>query len=81
MNGTQWQALIEKNFLNLKDFTLNFDEGTDEEIVKTFYTGEFWSTKKVNVKMLINKTVSRYRLVKTIYFGKQWQFDYINNSY
>lgn len=79
INGTQWQVLIEKNFPNLKQFTLDFGEGVDEEIVKSFYTGAFWSTKKVKVKMIINKTESRFRLVKTIYFGKEWKFNYIDS--
>jgi hypothetical protein len=79
VNGTQWQALIEKYFPTLKQLTIDFNEGVDEEIATTFYTGEFWLTKKVKVKMLVNKTSSRYRLVKTIYFGKQWQFEYNSN--
>jgi hypothetical protein len=79
-NGTQWQELIEKYLPNLKQFTLNINEGIDEQILKTFYIGEFWSTRKVNAKMMINKPESRYRLVKTIYFGRQWQFDYFHED-
>jgi hypothetical protein len=79
INGTQWQELIEKYLPHLKQLTIDFDEGTDAEIVKTFYTGDFWSTKRVKVKTLINKTASRFPLVKTIYFGRQWHFGYFDH--
>ncbi|CAF3875657.1 unnamed protein product [Rotaria sp. Silwood2] len=79
INGVQWQQLIEKYLTNLRQFIIDYGDGIDEDIVQTFYTSEFWSTKNVKVKMIINKTQSRYRLVKTIYFGQQWQFRYCNN--
>ncbi|CAF2557081.1 unnamed protein product [Rotaria sp. Silwood2] len=79
ISGIQWQQLIENYLPNLRQLTIDFGDGIDEDIVKAFYTGEFWSTKKVSVKMIINKTQSRYRLVKTIYFGQQWQFRYFDN--
>jgi hypothetical protein len=78
-NGSQWQQLIEKHLPHLKQLTIDFSEGIDEDILKTFYTGEFWLTKKVKVKMVINKTQSRYRLVKTIYFGNEWRFEYFDD--
>ncbi|CAF3574110.1 unnamed protein product [Rotaria sordida] len=79
INGIQWQQLIEKYLTNLKQLTIDYGNGIDEEIIKTFYTNEFWSTKKVKVKMIVNKTQARYPLVKTIYFGQQWQFRYFDN--
>jgi hypothetical protein len=79
VDGTQWQELIEKYLPQLKQLTIDFDEGTDAEIVKTFYTGDFWTKKRVNVKTLINKTGSRFPLVKTIYFGRQWHFGYFDH--
>ena len=75
-NGSQWQQLIERYLPDLKQWTVTFDEGMDEDSVKTFYSGEFWASKKVKVKMLINKAQSRYRLVKSIYFGKEWRYNY-----
>ncbi|CAF4962206.1 unnamed protein product [Rotaria sp. Silwood1] len=78
-NGSQWQQLIEQYLTNLRQLTIDYGAGIDEDIVQTFYTREFWSTKRVKVKMIINKTQSRYRLVKTIYFGQQWQFRYFDN--
>ncbi|CAF3858930.1 unnamed protein product [Rotaria sordida] len=79
INGVQWQKLIENYLPDLRQLTIDFGDGIDDDIVEAFYTGEFWSTKKVNVKMIIDKTYSRYRLVKTIYFGRQWQFRYFDN--
>ncbi len=79
INGSQCQQLIETYLPHLKRLTVDFDQGIDEDILKTFYTGEFWSTKKVNAKMVLNKTESRYRLLKTIYFGKEWHFGYFDN--
>jgi hypothetical protein len=79
IDGSQWQQLIEKHLPHLKQFTIDFDQGINEDILKTFYTGEFWSMKKVKIKMVINKVESRYRLVKTIYFGKEWHFGYFDN--
>ncbi len=64
---------------HLKQLTIDFDQSIDEDIAKIFYTGEFWSRKKVKIKMIINKTQSRYRLVKTIYFGNEWHFGYFDN--
>jgi hypothetical protein len=79
INGTQWQQLIEQYLPHLKQLTIDFKQGADEDILQTFYRGEFWLTKKIKVKMVINKTQSRYRLVKTIYFGKEWHFGYFDN--
>jgi hypothetical protein len=79
LNGTQWQQLIEQYLPHLKQLTIDFDQPTDEDILQTFYKNEFWSTKKIKVKMVINKTQSRYRSVKTIYFGKEWHFGYFDN--
>ncbi|CAF3412323.1 unnamed protein product [Rotaria sp. Silwood1] len=79
INGIQWQELIENYLPNLRQLTIDFGDGIDEYIVTAFYTDEFWLTKKVNVKMIVNKIQSRYRLVKTIYFGQQWQFRYFEN--
>lgn len=79
MNGTQWQSLIQRYLPQLKQLTIHFNEGINQDILQTFYTGEFWLKKKVKVKMLINKTQSRYQLIKTIYFGKEWHFAYFDN--
>jgi hypothetical protein len=79
IDGTQWQQLIEQYLPHLKQLTIDFDQGMDEDILQTFYKNEFWSTKKIKAKMLINKTQTRYRLVKTIYFGKEWHFGYFDN--
>ena len=62
INGRQLQQIIEKYLSNLKQLTIDFDQSIDEEILKTFYIGEFWLKKKVKAKMIINKLQSRYRL-------------------
>jgi hypothetical protein len=79
IDGSQWQQLIEQYLPHLKQLTIDFKQGIDEDIMTSFYTGEFWLTKKVKAKMIINKTESRYRLVKTIYFGKEWHFGYFDH--
>ncbi|CAM4905008.1 unnamed protein product [Rotaria socialis] len=79
INGAQWQKLIESCLPHLKQLTIDFGEGIGEDIVQTFYTGEFWIAKKVMVKMIVNKSQSRYRLVKLIYFGHPWHFKYFHN--
>ncbi|CAF1165080.1 unnamed protein product [Rotaria magnacalcarata] len=79
INGVQWQMLIESYLPHLKQLTIDFGEGIDEDIVQTFYTGEFWIAKKVMVKMIVNKSQFRYRLVKLIYFGHPWHFKYFHN--
>ncbi|CAF3414152.1 unnamed protein product [Rotaria socialis] len=79
INGAQWQKLIESCLPHLKQLTIDFGEGIGEDIVQTFYTGEFWIAKRVMVKMIVNKSQSRYRLVKLIYFGHPWHFKYFHN--
>ena len=81
IDGTQWQQLIEQYLPHLKQLTIDFAEGIDEDILQTFNQGEFWSTKKIKAKMTINKAQSRYRLVKTIYFGKEWHFGYFDTFF
>ncbi len=77
-DGTQWQNIIEKYLPCLQYFTLDFATGIDEDIAKTFYIGEFWSARKVVIKLVMDKVHSRYRKVKTIYFWKQWRFKYFD---
>ncbi len=54
---------------------VDFDQGIDEDILKTFYKGEFWSRKKLKIIIIINKALSRYGLVKEIYFVKNGILD------
>ena len=78
IDGSHWQQLIEQRLPELKQLTIDYGRGTEEGIARTFYVGDFWSTKKVSIKMIVNKSQSRYRLVKTIYFGRPWKFAYFD---
>ncbi len=77
---TQWQEIIEKYLPYLQHFTLDFAIGINEDVVKTFYAGEFWTTRKAVMKLIMNKVKSPYPKVKTIYFGQQWHFKYFDWS-
>lgn len=79
IHGTQWQQAIEQCLPHLKQFTLDFGTGAHEDFARTFLTGDFWFKKKTNVKMVVNKARSRYRMLKTISFGQPWQFRYFEN--
>jgi hypothetical protein len=68
--------IIQKYLPLLKQLTLSYDDRVDEDIVETFYRGEFWSTERVTVKMIINTMYVPNRQVKTIYYGEQWHFGY-----
>ena len=78
-NGKQWQRIIETYLPHLKQWTIVFSDGVSQDITQSFYIGDFWLSKKVNVKSIINKAQSRYRLIRSIYFGKQWSFAYISD--
>ncbi len=80
-NGDQRQQLIERYIPHLKQWTVVFSGETKQDNSKTFYTGDFWSSKKIKVKMTANKAQSRYPSVKSIYFGKEWHFGYIHDEF
>lgn len=78
-NGSFCQQLIERYLPHLKQLTVDFNPGANEEILSTFYKGDFWSTKKVKATTFISPTQSRYPMIKTISFGREWRFQYFDN--
>ncbi|CAF1091039.1 unnamed protein product [Adineta steineri] len=79
IGASAWQWLIENRLPDLKQLTINLDDGVSQEAVKTFYNGDFWLRKKIIMKLKINKTSGSNPLVTTIYFGRQWSFQYFDN--
>ena len=79
IDGTQCQKLIEQYLPHLKQLTIHFNPAADEDFLETFYKNEYWLTKKIKAKRTIGKASSRYPLVNTIYFGKEWHFDYFDH--
>ena len=79
LNGAICQQLIERYLPQLKQLTIDFNPGADQEILSSFYKGDFWSNKRVKATTSINRTESRYPLVKTISFGREWRFRYFDN--
>ena len=79
IKGDLIQKLFEQYLPHLKQFTMSFDKEVDEGMVSTFFTNEYWLKKNLKAKMVVNKAQSRYRLVKTITLGTQWNFQYFDN--
>lgn len=78
MTGIQWQKLIEFCLPHLKQLTVEFDQDIQQDILQTFYTNEYWLTKKVKGISSIDKRNSRYPLLKKIVIGKEWRFSYFD---
>lgn len=87
-NDSQWSSVIKSHLFqnlferytpHLKQFSMDFDDGIDEDMVSTFFTNEYWLKKNLKATMVINKAQSRYRLVKNISVGQPWSFQYFDH--
>ena len=78
-NGSLYQQLIERYCPDFKQLTIDFNPDADPELLSTFCQGDFWSRKRMKVKTSINPIQSRFPLIKSISFGKEWHFPYFDN--
>ena len=79
--GSEWQMILEQFLPNLRRFTLHFvDIGLDQSVLRTFYHNEFWTSRKVQGRMLIDRNRTQSAQVKTISFGRQWRFSHFDQT-
>ncbi|CAF2859679.1 unnamed protein product [Rotaria sp. Silwood2] len=78
LSGGEWQKIIETHLPDLQQMTIDFcavhTSAIDEQIVRTFQRSEFWSRRRVIIKMTTENHESRHQRIETIYFGKRWHF-------
>ena len=81
LGGSDWQKIVEPCVLHLRQFTLRFiDNGLDEATLQTFYQNEFWTARKIQARMTIDKARNLCPQVTTIYFGRQWHFSHFDQT-
>lgn len=79
LDGPTCQQLVEEYLPHLKQLTIDYNPGTVEEILATFYNSDFWSKRLVKVTTETSPAHSQYTMIKTISVGKKWRFHYFDN--